>query len=125
MAYNILVNRIILGSCGAVYKVTEVDKKFKAALKTEKHIDDKSLQVLKKEVDVLQKLKERKHVPRLICSGRRNEYDYFVMSLMGKNLFELKKECNLGVFTAGCVSRVGIHVLYGVKQLHEIGYLHR
>uniref|UniRef100_A0AC34GGV0 Protein kinase domain-containing protein n=1 Tax=Panagrolaimus sp. ES5 TaxID=591445 RepID=A0AC34GGV0_9BILA len=115
------------GCCGAVYKVIDLEKKpqGKAALKTEKHGDDKSLAVLKKEVDVLQKLKERKHVPRLICSGRRNEYDYFVMTLLGKNLFELKKECNLGVFSAGCVSRVGIQVLYGVKQLHEIGYLHR
>ena len=55
----------------------------------------------------------------------RTFIDYMVMTLMGKNLFELKKQSNLGMFSAGCVSRVGIQVLYGVKQLHEVGYLHR
>ena len=109
--------RLGKGSCGAVYKVTDMERKThgKAALKTEKHGDDKNLMVLKKEVEVLKALVQRKHVPRLLTCGRRQEYDYFVMDLLGKNLFELKKESNLGVLSAGCVSRVGVQVLYGVK----------
>lgn len=46
-------------------------------------------------------------------------------TLCGKNLIDLKKDCKLEVFTVGTMSRVGIHALYGIKQIHEIGYVHR
>uniref|UniRef100_A0A7E4ZR40 non-specific serine/threonine protein kinase n=1 Tax=Panagrellus redivivus TaxID=6233 RepID=A0A7E4ZR40_PANRE len=117
------------GNCGAVYLVRDLQAKAgrgksRFALKMEPIIEGKML-VLKKEVDLLKNLIDRKHVPRLHYSARRPRYTYMVMTLYGKNIFELKKDCKLEVFTPGCVSRIGIHALYGVKQLHEVGFVHR
>lgn len=47
------------------------------------------------------------------------------MTLFGKNLIQLKKKSKLDKFTNGCVTRIGINCLFALKQLHEIGYIHR
>lgn len=47
------------------------------------------------------------------------------MSLLGPNLVQLKKRCEVNTFTAGTTNRIGVHALYAIKQLHEIGYVHR
>lgn len=50
---------------------------------------------------------------------------YVVMSLLGPNLMQIKKNCKVNTFTAGTTTRIGVHALYAIKQLHEIGYVHR
>lgn len=81
--------------------------------------------VLKKEANVIKQLQLRKHVVRLIYCGKREQYSYIVMTLYGKNLSQLKKDANLDRYTPGTVARVGIQALYAIKQLHEVGYVHR
>lgn len=62
------------GGCGAVYEVASVNRKnFIAALKVEaNNIEDGG--VLKLEAEVLQKLKSRHNVIRLIDAGKRAKY---------------------------------------------------
>ncbi|KAI6196887.1 hypothetical protein M3Y94_01161200 [Aphelenchoides besseyi] len=113
------------GSCGVVYRVYDVQNpKFKAALKVEA-ITEENVTILKKEAIVLKELRLRKFVPQLIYSGRRENYSYIVLSLFGKNLNQLKKDKNLEKLSAGCAAKIGVHVLYAIKQVHEIGYVHR
>uniref|UniRef100_A0A0M3HJ65 Protein kinase domain-containing protein n=1 Tax=Ascaris lumbricoides TaxID=6252 RepID=A0A0M3HJ65_ASCLU len=47
------------------------------------------------------------------------------MTLFGPNLMQLRKNCRTNTLTASTVCRVGIHALYAIKQVHEIGYVHR
>lgn len=47
------------------------------------------------------------------------------MTLFGKNLTQLKNNSGMKKLTSGCVTRIGIQCLYAIKQLHEIGYVHR
>lgn len=113
------------GSCATVYKVHDLtNTRVRAALKVEARSDD-SFGVLKKEVAVMQKLQCRKHTVRLLYAGRREYYSYVVMSLFGVNLVQLKRKCNVETFTAATTIRIGVHGLYAIKQLHEIGYVHR
>uniref|UniRef100_A0A0M3HKC5 Protein kinase domain-containing protein n=1 Tax=Ascaris lumbricoides TaxID=6252 RepID=A0A0M3HKC5_ASCLU len=56
---------------------------------------------------------------------RRHTYSYVVMTLFGPNLMQLRKNCRTNTLTASTVCRVGIHALYAIKQVHEIGYVHR
>ncbi|VDM94759.1 unnamed protein product, partial [Onchocerca ochengi] len=113
------------GSCATVYRVHDLnDPRVKAALKVEARSDD-NYGVLKKEVDVMRKLQCRKNTVRVVYAARREYYSYVVMTLLGPNLMQLKKRCKANTFTAGTTDRIGIHGLYAIKQLHEIGFVHR
>lgn len=46
------------------------------------------------------------------------------MTLFGDNLSSLFKQCN-NEFSVGTQVRLGMQVLYGLKQLHDHGYIHR
>ncbi|KAI1730640.1 protein kinase domain-containing protein [Ditylenchus destructor] len=117
-------SRIGEGCCGIVFKVRDVNNpKIKGAMKVEPR--DEAIEVLKNEVRVLKLLRERKNVVRLIDAGKRANYSYLVMSLLGDSITQVKKECKLEKFSAGSVSRIGIQALYAIKQLHEVGYVHR
>ncbi|CAG9535338.1 unnamed protein product [Cercopithifilaria johnstoni] len=113
------------GSCATVYKVHDMnDTRVKAALKVEARSGD-NYGVLKKEVAVMRKLQCRKNTVQVVYAARREYYSYVVMSLLGPNLIQLKKRCEVNTFTAGTTNRIGVHALYAIKQLHEIGYVHR
>ncbi|GMS97631.1 hypothetical protein PENTCL1PPCAC_19806 [Pristionchus entomophagus] len=111
------------GGCGAVYLVEQTETKRQAALKAESNfVEDGS--VLKIEVDILGRLKGRKHVAELIHSGKKAKFQYMVMSLLGESLNNLLKkagkQCSMSTQL-----RVGIHVLHGLKQVHDAGFIHR
>ncbi|KAI6242752.1 Protein kinase domain-containing protein [Aphelenchoides fujianensis] len=113
------------GSCGVVYRVYDIaNPKLRAALKVEAITEDNP-GILKKEAAVLKSLGLRKHVPQLINSGKRDHYTYIVLPLYGKNLNQLKKDKNLPRLTPACAAKVGVQILYAIKQVHEIGFVHR
>uniref|UniRef100_A0AC35FSC4 Protein kinase domain-containing protein n=1 Tax=Panagrolaimus sp. PS1159 TaxID=55785 RepID=A0AC35FSC4_9BILA len=120
------------GGCGAVFEATCLTRKnFTAALKVEaNNIEDGG--VLKLEAEVLEKLKNKHNVIRLIDSGKRQKYSFIVMTLCGPDLMflrlhqgtnNLKREH--GRFSEATIMRIGVHSLFAIKQLHEIGYTHR
>ncbi|VDK48363.1 unnamed protein product [Cylicostephanus goldi] len=46
------------------------------------------------------------------------------MTICGSDLMSLKKRSPEG-FSESTILRIGIHALYAIKQLHEIGFVHR
>uniref|UniRef100_A0AC34QBT2 Protein kinase domain-containing protein n=2 Tax=Panagrolaimus sp. JU765 TaxID=591449 RepID=A0AC34QBT2_9BILA len=110
------------GGCGAVYKVIDIRTGGSAALKAENN-NVAGGAVLKLEVQILKKLKGRKHVAQLYHSGKRNKYSYMVMTLLGDSLERIMDRRS--TFSVSTQTRVGIHILYAIKQLHEVGYIHR
>ncbi|XGW13057.1 hypothetical protein V3C99_013585 [Haemonchus contortus] len=116
--------RLGAGGCGSVYKVEDLKRKgYIAALKAEAIIEDDS-GVLKLEAAVLKKLADRKNVIRLLQSGKRTKYSFIVMTICGSDLMSLKKKTPDG-FGESTILRIAIYALYAIKQLHEIGFVHR
>ncbi|GMS83508.1 hypothetical protein PENTCL1PPCAC_5683, partial [Pristionchus entomophagus] len=111
------------GGCGAVYMVESTRDQKKAALKAESNFVEGG-SVLKIEVDILSKLKGKKHVPELIHAGKKEKYQYIVMSLLGESLAEVLKSCGKSL-SVSTQLRLGIQVLYGLKQIHDAGFVHR
>ncbi|GMR32749.1 hypothetical protein PMAYCL1PPCAC_02944, partial [Pristionchus mayeri] len=111
------------GGCGAVYLVEHTKDQKKAALKAESNFVEGG-SVLKLEVEILTKLKGKKHVPELIHAGKKEKFQYMVMSLLGESFSEVLKSCGKQLSTSAQL-RLGIHVLYGLKQIHDAGFVHR
>ncbi|CAO4363545.1 unnamed protein product [Caenorhabditis nigoni] len=111
------------GGCGSVYKVEDTEDKTPYAMKVEFAATD-SGNVLKMEVQVLTMMSSKKHVARCVASGKKKEYSYMVMTLLGESLDSIVRKH--GPFlNVSSQMRIGICVLFGIKQLHDIGYLHR
>lgn len=47
------------------------------------------------------------------------------MTLYGKNIWTARQSLPKKALTFKCAARIGIHTLYQIKQIHEIGYLIR
>ncbi|EFP02915.1 hypothetical protein CRE_28380 [Caenorhabditis remanei] len=82
---------------------------------------DRTLQI---EVHILTKLKQSKDVLNIIDCGKRKHYTYMVTTLCGKDLMALKLKIQRG-FNDTTAMRVALFTLYGLKQLHEVGFVHR
>uniref|UniRef100_A0A7E4ZUJ5 Protein kinase domain-containing protein n=1 Tax=Panagrellus redivivus TaxID=6233 RepID=A0A7E4ZUJ5_PANRE len=118
-----VVDKLGEGGCGAVYLVEDQKTKQRAALKAESNFVPGG-SVLKLEVQVLRRLSGRQYVAQLITSGKKEKYSYMVMTLFGPSLSRLFKYCKRE-FTISTQVRLGMQMLYGLKQLHEVGYVHR
>ncbi|VDP24733.1 unnamed protein product [Heligmosomoides polygyrus] len=111
------------GGMGAVYKVEDKNhKNWLAAMKVEDDLFEGG--VLKLEVYVLQQLQKVKNTVRLFDSGKRHKYNFMVMTLCGKDLMTLKRDAGRP-FSESTTLRLAISTLYAIKQVHEIGYVHR
>ncbi|KJH52193.1 hypothetical protein DICVIV_01658 [Dictyocaulus viviparus] len=111
------------GGCGSVYKVENIHTKQLAALKAESNFVSGG-SVLKLEVQILQRLINRPYVAQLIHSGKREAYCYVVMTLLGESLRHITKRLGK-IFSVSSQVRIGINVLFGLKQIHDIGFIHR
>jgi serine/threonine protein kinase len=115
---------------------SDVKNRAKAALKAESNFIAGG-SVLKLEVQVLKRMSGRKFVAQLIGSGKKERYSYMVgiylknstiffkvMTLFGASLSRLFRQCRRE-FSISTQIRLGMQILYGLKQLHEVGYIHR
>ncbi|CAD6197793.1 unnamed protein product [Caenorhabditis auriculariae] len=119
-----IIKKLGEGGCGCVYKVQDVDKEEAFhALKVEFH-NSTIGSVLKMEVQILQLLEKKRHVAKLIASGKRPTFTYMVMTLLGESLHNLSRKFGPTI-NVSTQMRVAICVLYGLKQLHDVGYIHR
>ncbi|EGT32029.1 hypothetical protein CAEBREN_30705 [Caenorhabditis brenneri] len=111
------------GGFGAVYRVFDSTGKY--AMKVEGC--NEQIQVLKLEVSVLNELSKRgnRHFCKIEDKGRFGNFNYVVMTLVGKSLQDLNKAGPGGHMTMGCSIGIGIQALEALEDLHNIGYLHR
>ncbi|CCD67390.1 Inactive tau-tubulin kinase ttbk-6 [Caenorhabditis elegans] len=67
------------------------------------------------------------HIPNLNLYGKKMNFSYMVMTLLGRNLQDLESTnfvVNKG-FSRGTWSRVGIQWVYALKYVHYNGFIHR
>lgn len=79
------------------------------------------------ELAVLQKLSEAtEHACRLLGCGRvPSRYSFVVMTLLGRNLYELQRSLPQRRFNAPTTARMAIQCIEAIQALHGVGYIHR
>ncbi|KAL3102160.1 hypothetical protein niasHS_003569 [Heterodera schachtii] len=132
-----IIKKLGAGAFGAVYLCQDRDGRTMAALKTEPI--DAQRPLLYMEAHVLLNLNElRSNSGRHFCrcldlgrdeqpdadSGQTMEFNYVVMSLVGRPMDKLLHEAG-DRFSPGTAIGASIQLLKALKALHSVGYLHR
>lgn len=65
------------------------------------------------------------HFAKIIHFYRSETCRFIIMTLFGETLAQLKEKSMDRRFTVGTWSRIGLQVLYGLKLLHDKGFIHR
>ncbi|KJH52196.1 hypothetical protein DICVIV_01661 [Dictyocaulus viviparus] len=117
-----IIRKLGEGGFGAVYKVEEIVTNELAALKAE--ANNKRGNVLRIEAKILHRLEGKPHVAQLIQTGKKDSYSYIVMTLLGDSLDKVLRRIGR-VCSISSQIRIGIQVLFGLKQLHDAGFIHR
>ncbi|ULT96001.1 hypothetical protein L3Y34_004571 [Caenorhabditis briggsae] len=69
--------------------------------------------------------KEVPHIPKPLAYVKTPSISYFAMTLLGKNISDLKLESPEQRFPSGTLSRIGLQVLHALKSMHKKGIIHR
>nr|XP_018671613.1 tau-tubulin kinase 1-like isoform X2 [Ciona intestinalis] len=118
-----IMRKIGGGGFGEIYEAVDTVSGEAVALKAESARQAK--QVLKMEVAVLKALQGKEHVCRFIACGRNERFNYVIMSLVGRNLAELRRSQPRGMFSISTTLRLGQQILVGIRNIHCVGFLHR
>ena len=95
---SIIANKFLLeeklgqGSFGMIFRIINLQTRDSYAIKLEKR-SKKHQNMLVREVKVLSELKDEKGFAQLIAYGKTDDYNYVIMSHLGKNLEQLMKKC--------------------------------
>ncbi|KAK6736391.1 hypothetical protein RB195_019211 [Necator americanus] len=116
-----IVQKLGQGGFGAVYKVVHIETRALAAFKVELNREHG---VLKLEAKVLRRLEGCPFVPQVLGSGKKLYYSYLIMSLLGPSLNKILRYYGK-ICSVSTQVRIGINVLYALKQLHDFGFIHR
>ncbi|VDK77249.1 unnamed protein product [Onchocerca ochengi] len=113
------------GSCGAVYLVFNTTDNKKAAMKVEPFMKSKDDEILKMEVYVLKKMQQSKHVCRLLTAGKTPSYSFLIMSLLGKELSDIRRRLHDRKMSLASVLKIGLQSTAAIHDLHKVGFVHR
>lgn len=111
------------GGYGQIYSAVDKTTNTKVAIKCEK-IGDSSNRM---EQQVLKSFQGKLHCPIFYASGLYGENTYIALQLLGKNLSEIRRSCQLNpprLSLKTCFKSV-LQCLKAIEELHQIGYLHR
>ncbi len=73
--------------------------------------------MLVREIKVMNEMKHYSGFPRLITYGKSEEYNYIVMTLLGRNLDSLMKKCGHR-FSLATIANVGYQMVRLLEKLH-------
>ncbi|TKR70531.1 hypothetical protein L596_022551 [Steinernema carpocapsae] len=114
------------GSCGTVFLVqTLKEPKIRAAMKVEPFMKCKDDEILKMEVFVLKKMQKSKHVCRLLMAGKMNNFSFLVMSLLGKELSDIRRRLPDRKISVASGLKIGIQACQAIQDMHLVGFVHR
>jgi serine/threonine protein kinase len=121
----IIVDKIGKGTFGEVYKTIRlIDNKTMAMKVERKDIDNPRLM---QEYRIYKKIISKKcktGIPRIYEFLRTPNYHIMTMELLGKNLEELFEE-NDYHFTISTTLHIGIDIINIIKNIHNVGFVHR
>ncbi|CCD62527.1 Protein kinase domain-containing protein [Caenorhabditis elegans] len=114
------------GGYGAVYSVLRLSDMEKFAIKCEKATAGKK--VLLMDCNVMKgatQIKSRHFSTVLDRANVKDRFNFIVMKLIGKNLWDLRQDRGDGKFTMGTSLKAASQCLVSIEHLHSFGYLHR
>lgn len=82
-------------------------------------------EILKMEVFVLRKLQKSRHACRLLLAGKEKNYSFMIMSLLGKELSELRRRYPDRKMPLPTTLKIGLQSLQAIQDLHAVGFIHR
>ncbi|CCD71052.1 non-specific serine/threonine protein kinase [Caenorhabditis elegans] len=119
-----VVRFIAKGAFGAVYQVDHINT-LPFALKLESRSSE--TRNLKMEAVVLRSLLPIRspYFCRVFFCGKAEKFNFLIMTLVGKNLSELRANCPNRKFSRRTGLQIGIQMINAIQQLHSIGFIHR
>ena len=69
--------------------------------------------------------KQRSHFIDVIDRGKKPNFFFLIMTLVGESLADLKRSRRPSIFTPGTTYSAGFQCLEAIEQLHTVGYIHR
>ncbi|CAJ0572059.1 unnamed protein product, partial [Mesorhabditis spiculigera] len=119
-----IIEKLGEGSGGAIYRVCDHVTHAQRAVKVEPK-GDKG-QSLKLEYSVLEELRKNgaSNVMEILLGGKVAGFRFLIIQLLERDLYSLKRSLSPPI-TEGSMLKLGIMALAAIKQLHEIGYIHR
>lgn len=139
-----VVKKLGEGSCGAVYLVQRMVRgtsrgraqgTLKAAMKVEPRMKDPEDEILKMEIFMLKNLQKSPHVCRCYGSGQEKTFSWVVMSLLGREVEDIRRRQKDRHLSVASTLRIFSHVIQaasrekeraqGLEEMHDLGFIHR
>ncbi|KAK6730262.1 hypothetical protein RB195_006994 [Necator americanus] len=116
------------GGCGVIYEVALIESPHRRfACKAEDQDSAREEEILKMEAKVMKKINETKslHCPLWVESGKFDNYNFMIMTLLGPSVSDLRKIIPSQKFTLFTVTVIAVQALDSLRELHNAGYIHR
>lgn len=114
------------GGYGQIFMVMDVKKNDERAMKIEPKL---RAEVITKrmimEQQVLMKMQGKTHIPTMYASGFNDQFNFIIMQLLSMNVGDFRKRSPLGRLSKETVGRIAYQTLNALKDIHDMGYVHR
>lgn len=114
------------GGYGEIYLAIDMKRAEEVAIKAEPIIrKGKVAKRMILEQEVLLKLWGKPHVPLIFGSGHTDQFNFIVLQLLSINLGDIRRMSPTRKLSKTTVGRITVQSIAALRDLHEIGYLHR
>uniref|UniRef100_A0A1I7T4S7 non-specific serine/threonine protein kinase n=1 Tax=Caenorhabditis tropicalis TaxID=1561998 RepID=A0A1I7T4S7_9PELO len=114
------------GGYGEIYLAIDMKMAEEVAIKAEPKIrKGKVAKRMILEQEVLVKLQGKPHVPVIFGSGHTEQFNFIVLQLLSINLGDIRRMSPTRKLSRTTVGRITVQAIAALRDLHEIGYLHR
>ncbi|KAL4429334.1 hypothetical protein ABPG74_002320 [Tetrahymena malaccensis] len=118
-----LEEKIGQGSFGMIFKCINMETQEVFAIKLEKR-NQRHSSMLVREIKVMMEMKNDKGFAKMQTYGKDEEYNYVVMSYLGRNIDSLLKKCG-GKFSTQTVVNLADQMISRLEALHNKNLIHR